>query len=579
MPLLSTILLPFALGLTMANRVVAENRTGMHDPVAIAATHLKAGKFEAAEEELRKALAGANGNAEAYRLLGLIYDETGRSEKATGAFLQAQKLDPSSPQIQNTLGAHYFRHGKLDKAIAQFREVLASSSNEVTANHYLGLIELRHDQPAQALRFLKTAQSQSPRDRDILFDLARCYFALGHSQDAMQSLDQVLASTAPDDGATFYGVGVLLLQNGQFSAAIPPLERARKLSPTNPAALVLLAEAHRQGGRSEESWRFVNEAVGLLKLQSASGNRQTEFLPKARQVLEALFSQEPHSYQKGIALAEVLYLEKKYGESRSLLGKLELQGQRDPDFFNLLGMVYGGLNQLPDAAQAVIEAIRLAPSRSDLIFNLAGLYQKASDNASAVKVLKRALAQGKVSPEIHFALGLSYFNMGNFSLAAEGFQKAVNLQPKFYRASFDLGRSLAKLSRFDDALKAYKQTLAVNPDFYAAHYEMALLLTVQQQTAAAVRHLKETVRIQPGHSDAHYQLGKIYLQQNQRGESAAEFEKAIQANPDHDAAYNGLARIHLLQGDKAKAEQLLARLNERKQSRKAAFQEKVSGSH
>ncbi len=398
-------------------------------------------------------MAGANDIAEAHRLLGLIYDETGRPEEATREFLQAQQLDPNSRQIRNSLGAHYFRHAKLDLAAAQFREVLASSFNEVTANHYLGLIQLRQDQPAQALPFLKTAQSQTPRDRDILFDLARCYFALGRSQDAVQSLDQVLANTAPDDGATSYGVGVLLLQNGQFGAAIPALERARKLSPTNPAALVLLADAHRQGGRFEESWRFVSEAIGLLKLQPTSGNRQSEFLPKARQVLEALFSQEPRSYRKGIVLAEMLYLEKKYVESGLLLKKLELQGKQDPDFFNLLGMVYGGLNQLPEAAQAVIEAIRLAPSRSDLIFNLAGLYQKAGDNASAVKVLKRALAQGKVSPEIHFALGLSYFNMGNFSLAVESFKKAVNLQPNFYRASFDLGRSLAKLSRFDDALK------------------------------------------------------------------------------------------------------------------------------
>jgi len=106
-----------------------------------------------------------------------------------------------------------------------------------------------------------------------------------------------------------------------------------------------------------------------------------------------------------------------------------------------------------------------------------------------------------------------------------------------------------------------------------------LLLSGQQQTTAAVRHFKETVRLQPGHSDAHYQLGKIYLQQNQRDEAAAEFEKAIQSNPDHDAAYNGLARIHLLRGEKAKAEQLLARLNERKQNRKAAFQEKISENH
>ena len=571
------ILLPCVLGFSMATQAIAQSKT--QDYLAAATTHLKAGKFEAAEAKLRKALAGGDRNPEAHRLLGLIYGETGRAEQATQEFLRALQLDPNWQRTQNSLGAHYFRLGKLDLAAEQFRQVLASSSNEVTANHFAGLIHLQKAQPATALPFLKTAQSQSPRDREILFNLARCYFALGRSQDAVRSLDQVLANTAPDDGATSYGVGVLLLQNGQFRPAISALERARKLSPANPAALVLLADAQRQAGQFEESWRLVNEAIGVLKLQSGTGMRQSEFLPKARQVVEALFSQEPHSYQKGSALAEILYLEKKYGESRSLLSKLEAQGKQDPDFFNLLGMVYGGLNQLPQAAQAVIEAIRLAPTRSDLIFNLAGLYQKAGDNASAVKVLKQALAQGNVSPEIHFALGLSYFNRGNFSLAVDSFQRSVKLQPNFYRAHFDLGRALAKLSRFDEAMKAYKQTLAVNPDFFAAHYEIALLLSGQQETAAAVRHFKETVRIQPGHSDAHYQLGKIYLQQNQRGEAAAEFEKAIQGNPDHDASYNGLARIHLLQGEKAKAEQLLARLNERKQNRKAAFQEKISGSH
>ena len=331
------------------------------------------------------------------------------------------QLDPNSQRIQSSLGARCFRHGKLELAAGQFRQVLASSPNEITANHYLGLIHLQQGQTATVLPFLKTAQSQSPRDRDILFSLARCYFALARNEDAVRSLDQVLANTAADDGATSYGVGVLLLQNGQFQHAISALERARKLSHANPAALVLLADAQRQAGQFEESWRLVNESISLLKHQS--GNTQMEFLPVARRVVETLYAREPRSYQKGIALAEILYLEKKYEESRSVLSKLEAHGTQDPDFFNLLGKVYGGLNQLPKAAQAVIEAIRLAPTRTDLIFNLAGLYQKAGDNASAIKVLKQALSHGKASPEIHFASGLSYFNMGNFSLAVDSFSK------------------------------------------------------------------------------------------------------------------------------------------------------------
>lgn len=64
------ILLPGALGLLLATDAVAQHKT--EDPVALAATHLKAGKFEAAEAELRKALAGGDRNPEVHRLLGLI---------------------------------------------------------------------------------------------------------------------------------------------------------------------------------------------------------------------------------------------------------------------------------------------------------------------------------------------------------------------------------------------------------------------------------------------------------------------------------------------------------------------------
>ncbi|MSO22008.1 MAG: hypothetical protein EXQ58_01880 [Acidobacteria bacterium] len=105
------IFLPGALGLLLATDAVAQHKT--EDPVALAATHLKAGKFEPAEAELSKALAGGDRNAEVQRLLGLIYGETGRAEQATQECLRASQLDPNSQRIQNSLGAHYFKSGKL----------------------------------------------------------------------------------------------------------------------------------------------------------------------------------------------------------------------------------------------------------------------------------------------------------------------------------------------------------------------------------------------------------------------------------------------------------------------------------
>lgn len=546
------------------------------DRVALAAAHLKAGNLKAAEEQLRQAVTHQSRDPEVYNLLGFVCDQTGRPEEARQHFLRALQLNPDFHRARNNLGAHYFRTGKLDLAEEQFRKSFESNSGDVTASHNLGLIYLSRGDAGQALRFLERAQALAPQDSGILFNLARCYFALQRSQDGTRLIQQLLAKTASDDGATLYAAGVLLLQNQQVRPAIETLERARELSPANPAVLVALAEALRQAEQTEEAWRRLDESIGLLKQTIRGQERQAEFLPQAVRVARSLQTQDPNSYKKTKLLAEILFLERKYSESQALLRKLQVQGSRDPDYLNLLGLVHGGLNQLPEAVEAVIQAIRLAPQRSDLIFNLAGLYQKAGDNASAVKVLKQALAEGKASAEIHFALGLSYFNQGNFSQAVQSFRESVKLSPGFYRAYFDLGRSLAKLSRFPQAAKAYQQALASNPNFPQAHYELALLLSAQQQNSAAIRHLTEAIRIQPSYGEARYQLGKLYLQQGQIDAAVVELETVIAGNPDHDGAYSTLARIHRQQGNKAKAEQLLLALNERKQQRKAAFEKKVS---
>jgi tetratricopeptide (TPR) repeat protein len=544
------------------------------ETVTLAAARIEAGDLKTAEQELQKAVAQGSRNPEVYGLLGFICDQSGRAHEATAHFLESLQLAPGSSRAHNNLGAHYFKQGRLDLAAEQFKQALHSDPSDLTANHHLGLIHLQRAEADKAVRFFERARASKPNDGGVLFDLARCYFELGRNAEALQTVEEILGA-AKNDGATLYGAGALLLQYRQYQAAITPLEHSRSLAP-NPLVMVSLADAYRGANDSEKAWQLLKESVSALKQVPGLAERAKDSLRRARQVADALLLNAPSSYERSYLLAEVLYLEREYLASETILRGLQAEGANDPDYFNLLGMVYGGLNQLPKAAEAVIRAIQLAPDRADLIFNLAGLYQKAGDNQSAIKVLKQALAQGKSSPQIHFALGLSYFNLGNFSMAIESFQRAVKLDPDFYRGYFDLGRSFAKLNRVSDATKAYQTALRISPGFFPARYELALLLLAQQQTAEAIRQLKEVVQVRPDHADSRYQLGKIYLRQGQFPEAATELERAISFNPDHDGARNALARVYLAQGQKAGAEELLKELNERKQQRKGAVEKRVS---
>lgn len=542
-----------------------------------ASSEIQQGKLQDAEKQLRAALTQGARNPEVYNLLGFICDQTGRADEAAGYFQKALELAPDSLRVHNNLGAHYFRRGQLDRALTQFKQVLDSNPQDLTANHNLGLIYLQQSKPVEALTHFERARSLKPQDAGVLFNLARCYFDLGQDAKALQAVQEILSRTAKDDGATFYGVGALLLQHRQSAGAIESLERARHVSAGNPLVLASLLEAYANSNRDDDVWRVLREFVNVLKKVPGLAEQQKRSLTRVRQIASAQLARDRVSYENRYLLAEACYLEKEYTLCRDLLIELAAEGSKDPDYFNLLGMVRGGLNQLPEAAQSVIRGIRLAPQRADLIFNLAGLYQKAGDNSSAVKVLKEALNQGKVSPQIHFALGLSYFNMGNFSNAIESFQNSIKLDPNFQRAHFDLGRSFAKLGRITDALNAYRSSLIINSDFYPARYAMALLLLGRQETSEAIQQLNEVVRLQPQHADGHYQLGKIFFQQGQTKAAAAELEKAVACNPDHDGAHSTLARVYLRTGDRAKAEKLLADLDKRKRQRQEAFEKRVSG--
>jgi tetratricopeptide (TPR) repeat protein len=542
-----------------------------------ASIEIQRGELQRAEDRLRAAVARGARNSEVYNLLGVICDQTRKDDEAIGHFQKALELAPGSGRARNNLGAYYFRRGQLEQALTLFKQVLDSDLDGVTANQNLGLIYLRQSKPAEALTYLEKARLLKSQDAGILFHLARCYFELGRDGKALQAIQEILAVTIQSDGATFYSVGALLLQYRQYGRAIEFLERARNLSAGNPLVLASLVEAYANAHQAQKSMHTLREFVEVLKQVPGMAEQRKSLLTRVREQVGAQLPENQASYEHRYLLAEILYLEKEYIQCRDRLSELGSAGARDPNYFNLLGMAYGGLNQLPQAAQAVIKGIQLAPKRADLVFNLAGLYQKAGDNASAIKVLKEALAQGKVSPQIHFAMGLSYFNMGNFSAAIESFQSSIKLDPGFQRAHFDLGRSFAKLGKATDALNAYRSSLAINVDFYPAHYEIALLLLGQQKTSEAVQQLKEVIRLQPQHADGHYQLGKIFFQQGQTEAAAAELEKAVACNVGHDGAHQALARLYLQIGDRKRAEKLLAELAERKRQRQKAFEERVSG--
>jgi tetratricopeptide (TPR) repeat protein len=344
-----------------------------------------------------------------------------------------------------------------------------------------------------------------------------------------------------------------------------------------PSRLLNEAEAASLQGQPDQALTLIDRFLDELKQGTVTGSRRAQQLDQAGKILSGLREKESQSVRAGYLLGEIRFLQNQFKEALEILNPLRSASLKDADYFNLVGMCLGGLNQLSEAAQVVITAITLAPQRPDLYFNLAGLYQKAGDNRGALEVLDRAISKGMATPEIYFALGLSYYNLGNFLSANASFSKAVKMRPEFGKAYFYLARCSNKLGNATKAMASYRKSIALNPNDFLAPLELGELLFSLQQNTAGTQWMEKAVHLNPNYSESHYQLGKAYSKLGKVAPAVTELERAIALNPDQDGAYQELARLYLKAGKKEQAESLLTALNDRKQKRKAQYEKKVSG--
>ena len=345
----------------------------------------------------------------------------------------------------------------------------------------------------------------------------------------------------------------------------------------SPTRLLNEAEAAAMQGQPEKALAAIDQFLNQLRQGAVTGTGRAQQLDRAGKILTGLREKDPQSVRAGYLLGEIRFLQSHFKEALEILNPLRSASLKDADYFNLVGMCLGGLNQLSEAAQAVITAITLAPQRPDLYFNLAGLYQKAGDNRGAIEVLKRALSKGMVTPEIQFALGLSYYNLGNLSAANASFGKAVKMRPEFGKAYFYVARCSNRLGNTTEAVASYRKSIALNPNDFLAYLELGEILLSLQENTEGVQLMEKAVRLNPNDSESHYQLGKVYSKLGKVTPAVTELERAIALNPDQDGAYQELARLFLKEGKKEQAESLLTTLNDRKQKRKAQYEKKVIG--
>lgn len=258
--------------------------------------------------------------------------------------------------------------------------------------------------------------------------------------------------------------------NNRTDYANNAIENFRLAMQEDPSASFLvedIAELYRMSGRIRDA---VDEAQKALKTDPDDLN--------ARRVLA-------HIYTQQIGDAQTNHVDESM--ARKAIEQYKYITQKDPKDVESLIMM-GRLDRVVDdsvSAEATFkQALAVEPDNEDATVGLATVYSDRGDPKTASALLEK-LAQKNPSQRALVLLANDYESMREYSLAADAYKKALDLDPSRAELKQAMAQDQALGGRYDDALRTYGELMQANPQDPQPYIRSAQIYREQKKMTEA----------------------------------------------------------------------------------------------
>lgn len=155
-----------------------------------------------------------------------------------------------------------------------------------------------------------------------------------------------------------------------------------------------------------------------------------------------------------------------------------------------------------------------------------------------------------------FSAGVAANRAGDFALAVERFNEAIDLSPSCLECHFNSGVAFSELQQFVDAEAAYRQALEIDPDYSAAYYGLVTIYVRQNRPDDATEARRQANRIAlerlvigRAEMDQVINGGITFLNAGNLVDARRRFEEALNQNRGYAPSHYWLGVVLAEQGE------------------------------
>lgn len=222
---------------TSGGREPASKEVQLQAQLDLARGYLEQRSWNRAREPLQRALDIDPRSAEAYALMGVMYQGQNEALLAEGAYRRALRNDPQHAMALNNYGSFLYAQGRYEDALQPLRTLVRDTSYRERARAYesLGLTELKVGNTQRAREAFQRALSFNVVLPRSSLELARIAYDEGEYETAAQHYDLFRSQARQTPGSLCLGI-LLSRQAGDQDQAASYGIALKNLYPNSPEA-------------------------------------------------------------------------------------------------------------------------------------------------------------------------------------------------------------------------------------------------------------------------------------------------------------------------------------------------------